>query len=118
MQGVFVAVDDTGRVVSGTSVRFLNAAHVIVEEMFDGWRRQQLSRNLAVLTIDARERLVRRFVAHSNEMPWHWSVAHVNEFFGDLRVEPLTRRGMSSIQQSARSRTRSCKPSSTARMTK
>lgn len=36
------------------------------------WRRPQLSRNLAVTTVEARERLVRRFLAHSNEMPWRW----------------------------------------------
>ncbi|MCU1676317.1 MAG: xerD 2 [Frankiales bacterium] len=101
MQGVRVAVDGQGRVVTSTAVRFLNAADVVVEEMFDGWRRQQLSRNLSIVTVDARERLVRRFLAHANEMPWHWSVAHVDEFFGDLRIESNLRQSTVRAYQNA-----------------
>lgn len=80
-----MAIDEYGRLVGLDGVRYLNPADQVVEEMFTGWRRQQLSRNLALETIDARERLVRRFLASTNELPWHWTVAHVDEFFGDLR---------------------------------
>lgn len=37
--------------------------------MLEGWRRQQLSRNLAVATIEAGASLVSRFQAHSGEFP-------------------------------------------------
>lgn len=53
--------------------------------MLDGWRNQQLSRNLAFGTIESRERLVTRFQESTNEYPWQWTPAHVDEFFGDLR---------------------------------
>src|SRR5262249_12524843 len=38
-------------------------------------------------TINSRERVVRRFLDYTNEMPWHWTHAHVDEYFGDLRAE-------------------------------
>jgi hypothetical protein len=77
-----VAIDELGRVVPLHKVRYLNPADQVLEEMFAGWRLQQVSRNLALPTIDGRERLVRRFMAHSDEMPWRWTVQHVDEFFG------------------------------------
>lgn len=55
------------------------------DDMLDGWRNQQLSRNLKFDTIDQRIRYVRRFVDHVNEFPWHWTAALVEEYFGDLR---------------------------------
>jgi site-specific recombinase XerD len=53
--------------------------------MLDGWRNQQLSRNLKFDTIDQRIRHVRRFMDHVNEFPRHWTPAHVEEYFGALR---------------------------------
>ncbi|WP_017200541.1 site-specific integrase [Arthrobacter sp. M2012083] len=44
-----------------------------------------MSRNLAFGTIEGRERLVTRFQESTNEYPWQWTPAHVDEFFGDLR---------------------------------
>lgn len=61
LDAVFVPVDQLGRVLAFGKVRYLNAADQVLEEMFAGWRRQQLSRNLSFGTIDGRERLVRRF---------------------------------------------------------
>jgi integrase/recombinase XerD len=81
-----VAVDDLGRVIPLVAVRYLNPADQVLEEMFAGWRRQQLARNLAHDTINQREQVVRRFLDHVNEMPWQWTVAQVDEFFGDLRA--------------------------------
>jgi integrase/recombinase XerD len=83
---VFVAVDDLGRVIQLDGVRYLNPADQLLEEMLTGWRRQQLSRNLSIDTINDRERIVRRFLDFTNEMPWCWSHAHVDEYFGDLRA--------------------------------
>jgi hypothetical protein len=54
--------------------------------MLDGWRNQQLSRNLQFATIEQRLRHVRRFIDHINEDPWNWTPAMVEEFSADLRA--------------------------------
>jgi hypothetical protein len=46
-----------------------------VREMLEGWRNQQLCRNLAHDTITDRIRLVERFLAYTNEFPWTWTPA-------------------------------------------
>lgn len=65
-----MAVDDVGRVTALGGVRYLDAADQMLEEMLTGWRRQQLSRNLGLDTIEGRERVVRRFLDFTNEMPY------------------------------------------------
>jgi len=64
----------------------LHPAERMFEAMLDGWRSQQLARGLGFGTIEARERAVRRFHAHSNDWPWAWSAQHVEEWCADLRV--------------------------------
>lgn len=78
-------VDKSGRVFLVGSVPLLHPEVQTVEEMLDGWRNQQLCRNLDPDTIDDRVGLVRRFIAHTNEFPWSWTPAIVEEFFADLR---------------------------------
>ena len=78
-------VDKSGRVFLVGSVPLLHPEVQTVEEMLDGWRNQQLCRNLDPDTIDDRVGLVRRFIAHTNEYPWSWTPAIVEEFFADLR---------------------------------
>jgi len=80
-----VAVDSAGRVLDFGAVRFLHPEDHVFTQMLTGWRNQQLSRNLAFGTIEGRERLVTRFQESTNEYPWRWTPAHVDEFFGDLR---------------------------------
>lgn len=82
-----MAVDAGGRVLEFGAVRYLHPDEQVLSEMLSGWRNQQLSRNLQHSTIEQRERTVRRFVDYTNEYPWRWSPAHVDEFFGDLRCE-------------------------------
>lgn len=96
-----MGIDEVGRVVPLGKVRYLNPADQVLEEMFTGWRRQQLSRNLAFATIEGRERLVRRFLDYTNEMPWRWSAQHVDEFFGDMRAEHHLRRSSVRSYQNA-----------------
>ena len=55
------------------------------EEMLQGWRNQQLARNLAFGTINGREAQIRRFVADAGEYPWQWSAQLVDEWLGDQR---------------------------------
>jgi integrase/recombinase XerC len=53
--------------------------------MLDGWRNQQLARNLAFSTIGGRERAVRAFTAYADTFPWYWTAQHIDEWLGDLR---------------------------------
>ncbi|MCF8572237.1 tyrosine-type recombinase/integrase [Gordonia sp. HY002] len=78
-------IDEVGRVHLVKSVPLLYPEERVVELMLDGWRNQQLSRNLQFETIDQRARCVRRFITHSNEEPWNWTPGMVEEFSGDLR---------------------------------
>ena len=67
------------------------------EAMLRGWRAQQAARGLRSETIEARERLVRRFATESNEYPWRWGPRHVEEWTLCLTAEkhlaPSTIRG-------------------------
>jgi len=69
----------------------------VFEAMLDGWRAQQLSRNLAFATIDAGARVVRRFQEHSGGFPWQWSPAQFESWTAELRTAqgraPATVRG-------------------------
>ncbi|WP_219420720.1 hypothetical protein [Pseudonocardia nigra] len=47
--------------------------------MLDGWRNQQLARNLALATIAARERAARAFAVHADAFPWLWTAALLDE---------------------------------------
>ena len=49
-----MAVDDVGRAYLVDAVRPLHPEEQTVAEMLQGWRNQQLSRNLQFETIDAR----------------------------------------------------------------
>lgn len=76
-----------GRGSTGTS----EAAEVF-EEMVVGWRHQQLARNLSPATIDAGERVVRRFRAETGRYPWTWTPADVDDWVAHLReVRRVTR---------------------------
>src|SRR5882672_9505103 len=58
----------------------LRPQDAMVESMLRGWRAQQTARGLKEDTIVPRERLVRRFLEFTNEYPWQWSPAHVDEW--------------------------------------
>jgi len=81
--------------VSG--VVLLRPEDAVLEAMLSGWRAQQTARGLCEDTIAPRERLVRRFVAFTNEYPWHWLPGHVDEWTQSLMAEsqlaPSTIRG-------------------------
>jgi integrase/recombinase XerC len=68
-------------------VRQLHPQEAMVEAMLRGWRAQQSARGLRERTIEARERLVRRFLAFTNEYPWQWSPANVDEWTLTLTAE-------------------------------
>lgn len=96
-----MGVDESGRVHLVGAVPLLHPEEQTVEEMLQGWRNQQLSRNLQFATIDQRVRYVRRFIDHVNEFPWAWTPALVEEYFGDLRSVKRLSHSTLRTQQSA-----------------
>ena len=64
--------------VSG--VAHLRPEDALFEAMLRGFRAQQIARGLRGETIEGRERLVRRFAEVTNEYPWNWGPAHVEEW--------------------------------------
>jgi integrase/recombinase XerC len=66
-------------------VTLLHPQERVLEAMLDGWRNQQLARNLAVSTVDKRESRLRAFLVHAEAFPWQWTPQHADEWFGDLR---------------------------------
>src|SRR2546425_1215622 len=73
-------------IMSTTSLRIASDESRRLQLMLDGWRNQQLSRNLQFATIEQRLRCVQRFLHHVNEDPWNLTPAMVEEFSADLRT--------------------------------
>jgi integrase/recombinase XerC len=65
-------------------VALLHPEDAVLEAMLRGWRAQQTARGLRAKTIAGRERVVRRFVAFTNDYPWNWKPAHVDEWMTEL----------------------------------
>ena len=62
-------VDKSGRVYVVGSVPLLHPEAQTVEEMLEGWRNQQLCRNLDHDTIAGRIRIVERFLEDDQRVP-------------------------------------------------
>jgi hypothetical protein len=77
-----------------SGVAHLRPEDAMFEAMLRGWRAQQLARGLRAETIEGREQLVRRFLAETNEYPWGWGPAHVEEWImamtGERRLATST----------------------------
>jgi integrase/recombinase XerC len=69
-----------------SGVALLHPQDQVFTAMLTGWRNQQLARRLAFSTVQARERMVRAFAAHSQSYPWGWSAQMVDEWMTDLRA--------------------------------
>src|SRR3546814_1719704 len=72
-------IDGSGRVHAVQSLPVLRPDEQVLQLMLEGWRNQQLSRNLQFATIEQRLRCVLRSIDHVNVDPWHWKIgsAHV-----------------------------------------
>ncbi|MGH3203305.1 MAG: tyrosine-type recombinase/integrase [Streptosporangiaceae bacterium] len=66
-------------------VPLLHPDEQVFTAMLDGWRAQQLARNLAFSTIGRREAMVRAFASHADAFPWRWEAQMVDEWLGELR---------------------------------
>ncbi|WP_406270848.1 hypothetical protein [Nocardia sp. NBC_00881] len=84
--------------VDGLSL--LRPGEQVFAAMLDGWRNQQLARNLAFSTIGSREKVVQAFMRYADVYPWHWMSAQVDEWLGDLRaVRNLKRSTLGNYQE-------------------
>lgn len=63
----------------------LHPEELVWGEMLNGWRDQQLSRNLSFNTIDQRAANINRFRKFTEEYPWNWTAKDVDEFSMELR---------------------------------
>ncbi|MEK8107294.1 hypothetical protein NKG94_22870 [Micromonospora sp. M12] len=75
-----LAVPGSARLELTAGVAYLRPEDAMVEAMLRGWQAQQLSRGLREDSIEAREQLVRRFLAFTNDYPWQWTAAQVDEW--------------------------------------
>jgi site-specific recombinase XerD len=81
-------------------VSLLRPEEQVFGVMLDGWRNQQLARNLAFSTIGGREKAVRAFARHCDAYPWRWTATQVDEWLGDLRaVRNLKRSTLRNYQE-------------------
>jgi hypothetical protein len=79
-----VAVPGAAASVLASGVAFLQPEEAVLDAMLAGWAAQQRSRLLSAGTVEQRELQVRRFVAFTNEYPWRWTAADVEEWSADM----------------------------------
>lgn len=85
-------------------VPLLRPAEQVFDAMLDGWRNQQLARNLAASTVEGRRATVRAFAAAANAFPWQWMPQMLDEWLGDLRsIRHVKRTTIRSYQDAVRS---------------
>jgi integrase/recombinase XerC len=84
-------------------VPLLRPEEQVFAAMLAGWRNQQLARNLAISTVEGRERTVRAFATHAEAFPWTWTPGQVDEWCTDLRaVRGLRRSTLRTYQEAVR----------------
>jgi len=80
------------------NVRHLDPGEAIFEAMLRGWRTQQHSRQLREDTIAGRDKYVRRLHRFTNQYPWEWGPASLEDFtsseFRSKQLAKSTIRGM------------------------
>lgn len=75
----------SARLELASGVRLLHEEDAVVEAMLEGWAKQQLGgRGLAPKTVERRRVVVRQFLDFTNEYPWNWTAAHLDEWSADL----------------------------------
>jgi site-specific recombinase XerC len=79
-------------------VRHLDPHRAVFDAMLAGWTRQQQARLLGDQTIAAKVTVVRRFAAFTNDYPWVWTPADVEEFWAELRSQGFSYATMRAYQ--------------------
>lgn len=62
----------------------LHPAETVFEAMLEGWRRQMNSRMCGSSTLESRIRLLRRFGEFTNDYPWNWAPADLEDWTTSL----------------------------------
>ena len=88
-QVALVELPGSARQLLADGVSFLHPEDSVLEAMLEGWAAQQRSRLLAATTVENRGLTVRRFAAFTNEYPWRWSPADVEEWTSKMVSEGL-----------------------------
>lgn len=83
-QPVVESLPGAASAVLASGVRFLQPEEAVLDAMLAGWAAQQRSRRLSAHTIEQRTLQVRRFVGFTNDYPWQWTPADVEEWSSDL----------------------------------
>ncbi|WIX85685.1 tyrosine-type recombinase/integrase [Amycolatopsis sp. DG1A-15b] len=66
-------------------VVLLRPEDAVLQAMLRGWEAQQVGgRGLQRSSVRDRLGVVRRFLTYTNEFPWHWTPAHLDEWMVDL----------------------------------
>jgi site-specific recombinase XerD len=79
-----VVLPGSARAVLAVGVSFLQPEEAVLTAMLAGWAAQQSSRLLAATTVENRGFTVGRLVAFTNEYPWSWTSADVEEWTSSL----------------------------------
>ncbi|OLZ50329.1 integrase [Amycolatopsis keratiniphila subsp. nogabecina] len=75
----------SARLELADGVALLRPEDAVMQAMLSGWRAQQIGgRGLRDSTVRDRLGVVRRFLAYTNEFPWHWAPSHVDEWMTDM----------------------------------
>jgi integrase/recombinase XerC len=89
------------QLVEGVSL--LRPEEQMFTAMLEGWRSQQVARNLALTTIEGRRARVQALTEHANAFPWQWTAAMVDDWCADLRsVHHLKRSSLRTYQQAVK----------------
>lgn len=66
-------------------VHLLHPEDAVLDAMMAGWARQQVGgRGLQKQTAEGRRRIVEQFRDFTNEYPWNWTAADIDEWMADL----------------------------------
>jgi integrase/recombinase XerC len=82
-----VDLDGAAHLALAQGVAHLHPEEATFEAMLLGWRAQQTARMLRPKTIADRAQVIRRFAAFTNDYPWCWQPAHVDEWVTTLVCE-------------------------------
>ena len=88
-QVALVELPGSARQLLADGVSLLHPEDAVLEAMLEGWATQQRSRLLKATTVENRGFSVRRLVAFTNEYPWRWTPADVEEWTSQLVSQGL-----------------------------
>lgn len=81
----------SARLVLVDGAVLLHPEPAVFEAILAGWRLQQESRLLAALTVDSRDKTLRRFQVFTGDYPWRWGPGDIEEWSVSLRTAGRSR---------------------------